>query len=186
MGIGEPLDNFDNLIKAIKIIHEPKGINLGWRNFTVSTCGLVNKIPFLAKTIPQCNLAISLHAPNDEIRNKILPINSVFKIKELIDAIINYIKIVKHDITIQYTLIDKINDSCENAKELCKLLKKIDCHVILIEYNPVKEFCFKTSKNIFKFKQILENNKISVSLRQNKGRSIDAACGTMRSNYEKK
>jgi 23S rRNA (adenine2503-C2)-methyltransferase len=139
----------------------------------------------LAKEIPQCNLAVSLHAPNNTIRNKIMPVNSAFKIEVLIEAIKKYIKVVKHGVSIQYTLMDKINDSEENAKELVKLLKGIDCQVVLIEYNQIAEHSYKTSKNFSAFKKILEINKINISLRLETGRSINAACGMLRSAHEK-
>jgi 23S rRNA (adenine2503-C2)-methyltransferase len=157
------------------------------RNFTLSTCGLINKLPLVAKELPQCNVAISLHAPTDEIRNKIMPVNSVYNIAQILTAAKEYIKTTKNDITFQYALIKDINDSNECAEQLSKLLNSIRCHVTLIEYNEVPEFeHFKATNNASNFKKILTKNNISFSTRLKRGREINAACGTMRSTHLKK
>jgi 23S rRNA (adenine2503-C2)-methyltransferase len=188
MGIGEPFDNYDNLVKAIKIINDPKGINLSMRSFTLSTCGLVNKIIAVATDLPQCNLAISLHATNDNLRTKLMPINKAYKIADLIAAAKKYISITNNDVTFQYTLIRDVNDYEEDAKELVKLLDPIkkNCHVTVIEFNQVEEFDFKSSKNTSVFVDYLKRNRISATQRLKRGNKIAAACGTMRINYTKK
>jgi len=183
MGIGEPLDNYDNLLSAIKIINDKKGICLGMRSFTLSTCGLAPMLERVAKDLPQCNLAVSLHAPNNTIRNKLMPVNSAYDIKTLINAIKNYISITKNDVSIQYALMKDINDSEENALELAKLLKGILCHVIIIEYNAVREYNILPSQRIDEFCNTLRKNGIKVTKRAKKGKDIEAACGTMRSKH---
>jgi 23S rRNA (adenine2503-C2)-methyltransferase len=184
MGIGEPLDNYENLVKAIKIINSREGINLGMRQFTVSTCGLVKKINDVIKDLPQCNLTISLHAPNDKIRNLLIPMNHLYNVKSLILAAKKYIKLTNNKICFQYTLIRNVNDSKQNAEELSNLLRNLMCHVIVISYNKIPEINFLPSKNEKQFIEILKKNKISVSHRQKIGKSINAACGTMRSLLE--
>lgn len=135
MGIGEPFDNYSNVMNFINIINEPKGINIGIRHITVSTCGIVPKIKEFTKEKTGVNLAISLHAPTDEIRDKIMPINKAYKIDEIISCVKEYIKETNRRVTFEYILLDKVNDSKECALQLCKLLKDINCYVNLIPYN---------------------------------------------------
>ena len=182
MGIGEPFDNFDNLVKFITIANYQKGINLGSRHITVSTCGVVPKIYEFANLPFQVNLAISLHAPNNEIRDKIMPINKIYKIEKLIKAVKDYIKITNRRVTFEYIMLKDINDSLLNARELAKLLKEINCYVNLIPYNETEniEFIRTEKEQILKFYDILKKEKINVTIRREFGSGIDAACGQLR------
>ena len=183
MGIGEPFDNYDNVMKFINIINDPKGINIGIRHITVSTCGIVPKIKEFTKEKTGVNLAISLHSPNDEIRNQIMPINKVYKIKDIMDAVKNYIKETNRRVTFEYILLDGINDTKECAKELVKLLKGINCYVNLIPYNETSHIKYKTSKKVTinEFYDILKMNNINVTIRREFGSNVSAACGQLRS-----
>ena len=182
MGIGEPFDNFDNLVDFITIINYAKGIALGSRHITVSTCGVVPKIYEFAKLPFQVNLAISLHAPNDTIRNQIMPINKVYPIKELIKAIKDYLNKTNRRVTFEYIMLDKVNDSEKCAKELAKLLTGINCYVNLIPYNETENISFKRTEkaHILKFYDILKKERINVTIRREFGGNIDAACGQLR------
>ena len=186
MGIGEPFDNYDNVIKFIDIINEPKGIDIGARHITVSTSGLVPKINEFANNPKQVNLAISLHAPNNKIRNEIMNINKAYPIEELIKAVKEYLNKTNRRVTFEYIMLDKINDTEECAKELSNLLKGINCYVNLIPYNETSHIKFKPSKKeqIMKFYDILKKNNINVTVRKEFGRKVSAACGQLRSNYE--
>lgn len=186
MGIGEPFDNYENVIKFIDIINEPKGIDIGARHITVSTSGLVPKINEFANNPKQVNLAISLHAPNNKIRNEIMNINKAYPIEELIKAVKNYLNKTNRRVTFEYIMLDKINDTEECAKELVNLLKGINCYVNLIPYNETSHIKFKASKKeqIMKFYDILKKNNINVTVRKEFGRKVSAACGQLRSNYE--
>ena len=186
MGIGEPFDNYTNVTNFIKIINHPKGLSIGSRHITVSTCGIVPKILMFADFPYQVNLAVSLHAPNDEIRDKIMPINSGYKIKEIIDALKVYYEKTKRRITFEYIMLDEINDSDENALELCKLLKGLNCYVNLIPYNETNNIEYKRSKNdrILKFYDIIKKNNVGVTIRREFGSNISAACGQLRSKKE--
>ena len=186
MGIGEPFDNYDNVIKFIDIINEPKGIDIGARHITVSTSGLVPKINEFANNPKQVNLAISLHAPNNKIRNEIMSINKAYPIEELIKAVKTYLNKTNRRVTFEYIMLDKINDTEECAKELVNLLKGINCYVNLIPYNETSHIKFKASKKeqIMKFYDILKKNNINVTVRKEFGRKVSAACGQLRSNYE--
>lgn len=186
MGIGEPFDNYDNVIKFIDIINEPKGIDIGARHITVSTSGLVPKINEFANNPKQVNLAISLHAPNNKIRNEIMNINKAYPIEELIKAVKNYLNKTNRRVTFEYIMLDKINDTEECAKELVNLLKGINCYVNLIPYNETSHIKFKASKKeqIMKFYDILKKNNINVTVRKEFGRKVSPACGQLRSNYE--
>jgi 23S rRNA (adenine2503-C2)-methyltransferase len=185
MGIGEPFDNIENVIATVKLLNDKKTLNISTRNFTLSTCGLIDKLPLIIKELPQTNVAISLHAPTDEIRSRIMPVNNAFNVKQVIDAAKDYTKKTRNDITFQYALMQGINDSNECAEQLSKLLKDVNCHVTLIEYNENPEFDIHASKNVANFKNILKKNNISFSQRLKRGKDIDAACGTMRANYDK-
>lgn len=181
MGIGEPFDNYDNVINFIKIINHPKGLAIGARHITVSTCGLVDKIKEFSNLPLQVNLAISLHAPNDEIRNKIMPINKVYNISKVISAIKEYITKTNRRVTIEYVMLNMVNDSLENAKELASLLKGLNVYVNLIPYNETNNLEFKRSKRIKEFKDILLNMGINTTVRREFGSGISAACGQLRS-----
>lgn len=183
MGIGEPLDNYDNVLDFIKIINDPKGIAIGARHITLSTCGLIPKIKDLANESLQINLAISLHAPNREIRNKLMPVNKVYNISDLIGAIKEYIAKTNRRVTIEYVMLDNINDSIECAIELATLLKGMNVYVNLIPYNETNHLELKKSKKeqILKFYDTLKKNNINVTIRREFGSKIDAACGQLRS-----
>lgn len=184
MGIGEPFDNYDNVMRFIKIINEGKGIDIGSRHITVSTCGLIPGIKKFMNEEGQVNLAISLHAPTDEIRNKIMKVNRVYKIKELIEVIREYIKKTNRRVTFEYILLENVNDSNECAYDLARLLKGINCYVNLIPYNETENIGFKRTKNeqIMKFYDILKKSSINVTVRREFGSKVDAACGQLRAN----
>ena len=186
MGIGEPFDNYENIIKFIKIINDPKGIALGARHITISTCGIVPKIKEFMNLDLQVNLAISLHASNNELRNKIMRINKVYNIYELIDTVKEYVKKTNRRVTFEYIMLKDVNDSIENAKELSILLKGINCYVNLIPYNETSHIEYKKSskESIMKFYDTLKKNNINVTIRKEFGSNVSAACGQLRSNYE--
>lgn len=186
MGIGEPFDNYDNLIKFIEIINNPKGIELGSRHITVSTCGVVPKIKEFMKLPYQVNLAISLHAPNDEIRNTIMPINKAYPIPVLINTLKEYIQETNRRVTFEYILLDQVNDTSECARELANLVKGMNCYINLIPYNETNNISYKRTKseNITNFYDILKKNKINVTIRREYGSKISAACGQLRSKKE--
>lgn len=186
MGIGEPFDNYDNLIKFIEIINNPKGIELGSRHITVSTCGVVPKIKEFMKLPYQVNLAISLHAPNNEIRNTIMPINKAYPIEVLIETLKEYIKMTNRRVTFEYILLDGVNDTLECAQELSNLVRGMNCYINLIPYNETNNISYKRTKseNISKFYDILKKNKINVTIRREYGSKISAACGQLRSKKE--
>ncbi|MBR6133158.1 MAG: 23S rRNA (adenine(2503)-C(2))-methyltransferase RlmN [Bacilli bacterium] len=183
MGIGEPLDNYDNVMDFIKIINDPKGIAIGARHITLSTCGIIPKIMELADEPIQINLAISLHAPNDKLRSSIMPINKAYGIQRLMVAINKYIEKTNRRVTIEYVMLDNVNDSIKCANELSKLLKGMLVYVNLIPYNETNHLEFKrTSKEkVMQFYDILKKNGINVTIRKEFGSNIDAACGQLRS-----
>lgn len=182
MGIGEPFDNYDNVMRFVKIINTGKGIDIGSRHITISTCGVVPKIKQFMNEDGQVNLAISLHAPNDELRNKIMKINKVYPIKELIDVVKEYIDKTNRRVTFEYIMLENINDSEKEAKELVALLKGVNCYVNLIPYNETENIGFKRSKKwkILKFYDILKSNNINTTIRKEFGSNVDAACGQLR------
>lgn len=186
MGIGEPFDNYDNVIDFINIINSGKGIDIGARHITVSTCGIVPKIRDFINDGKQVNLAISLHAPNNEIRNKLMKINKVYPIEQVISAIKEYISKTNRRVTFEYILLSGINDTDDCAKELANLLKGINCYVNLIPYNETSHIEYKKSsqEKILNFYDILKKNKINVTIRREFGSKVMAACGQLRSNYE--
>lgn len=186
MGIGEPFDNYDNVMNFIRIINENKGLGIGARHITISTCGLVDKISKFMEENTQVNLAISLHAPDDEIRNKIMPINKKYKINDIIDIVKLYIKNTNRRVTFEYIMLDDINDSKQCAIKLANLLRGINAYVNIIPYNETNNISFKRSKNdkIMEFYDILKKNKINVTIRREFGSLIDAACGQLRSKHE--
>lgn len=184
MGSGEPLDNYDNLLAFLKIISE--GIGIGQRHITVSTCGLVDKINELAKLELQITLAISLHAPNDDIRRKTMPIANKYGIDELISAAKAYADRTKRRVTFEYALIKGVNDSRENAAELADRLKGGLCHVNLIPVNDVKENNFLRSEEqtIKAFAAVLMSKGVETTVRRRLGSDINAACGQLRKRYK--
>lgn len=188
MGIGEPFDNYDNVMKFIKIINHPKGIAIGSRHITISTCGLVPGIYKFMEEDGQVNLAISLHAPTDEIRDKIMPVNKAYKINEVIEATKKYIEKTGRRVTFEYVLLKDINDSSKCAKDLSKLVRGINCYINLIPYNETNNIEFKRSdKNrVMNFYDILKKEKINVTIRREFGGNIDAACGQLRANNMEK
>lgn len=183
MGIGEPFDNYDNVLKFINIINSQDGINIGSRHITISTCGLIPKIENFSKEKLGVNLAISLHAPNDNTRDYLMPINKVYKIKDIIKSIKDYINITNRRVTFEYILIKNINDSKKDALELSNLLKGINCYVNIIPYNETSNNEFKKSDKMttLAFYDILKNNNINVTIRKEFGTKVSAACGQLRS-----
>lgn len=186
MGIGEPFDNYDNLVDFIKIINDPKGLAIGARHITVSTCGVVPKILEFSKLDLQVNLAISLHAPNNEIRNSLMPINKVYPLEVLMPALREYIEKTNRRITFEYILLDGINDTNSCAEELSCLVKGMNCYINLIPYNATNNLKFMRSKTvqIMRFYDILKKNRINVTIRREFGSKISAACGQLRSKKE--
>ena len=185
MGIGEPLDNYDNVSKFISIVNNDYGLQIGSRKITLSTCGLVHKFDDFINDHPQVGLAISLHASNNIIRDAIMPINKAYNFEKLLIAAKDYTKRTNRRITFEYIMLKDVNDSIENAVELSKKLKDILCYVNLIPYNSVNEHSFQRSENVKKFADILFKNGITVTIRQEKGSNISAACGQLRAQNEK-
>ena len=182
MGIGEPLDNYENVVNAIRIINNQKGINIGARHISVSTSGLVPKIYKLAEENIQCTLSISLHATTDEQRSKMMPVNNLYNIEELLQACKDYITKTNRRISFEYALAKENNDNLEDAKRLVKLLKGMNCHVNLIPINKIENGSFDKSsnENIMKFRDYLNNHGIVATIRRELGSDIDAACGQLR------
>lgn len=183
MGIGEPFDNYEQIMNFIRIINHPWALAIGARHITVSTCGLIPKIKALAAEELQVNLAISLHAPNDKIRNEIMPISKVYPITELINTLKWYIAKTNRRITIEYVMLMYINDSEEHAQELANLIKGMNVYINLIPYNETSHFNFKKSskERIKLFYDTLKKAKIDVTIRKEFGGDIAAACGQLRS-----
>jgi 23S rRNA (adenine2503-C2)-methyltransferase len=188
MGSGEPLDNLDNILLFIELINHPKGQNIGQRHITLSTCGLVDKMYELASKKLQITLAVSLHAPNDTIREKMMPIAKKYSIEEILEACHHYIEMTNRRITFEYALIDHVNDRIEHARELGERLKGMLCHVNLIPMNPVKESSLKesTSSSVKDFQDTLQSYGIQTTVRRKLGSDIDAACGQLRRRYLEK
>ena len=180
MGIGEPFLNYDNVIKFIRIINNDFGIAIGARHITLSTSGIIPKFKDFENEKFQVNLAISLHAPNNELRNMLMPVNKKYPIEELIDAIRTYINNTNRRVTIEYLLIDGINDSDTNAKELAKLLRGLNVYVNLIPYNETSNNDYKRSKRTNIFFDLLKKEGLNVTVRKEHGHDIDAACGQLR------
>ncbi len=182
MGIGEPLDNYDNVVNAIHIINNPKGLNIGARHISVSTSGLVPKIYQLADENIQCTLSISLHATNNEKRSGMMPVNNAYPIEELIQACKDYIAKTNRRISFEYALAKDSNDNLDDAKELVKLLKGMLCHVNLIPINKIEngQYSKSTNENIMKFRDYLNDHGIVATIRRELGSDIDAACGQLR------
>jgi 23S rRNA (adenine2503-C2)-methyltransferase len=185
MGTGEPLDNYNNLIRFLHIITDDNGLNISARNITVSTCGIPDRIIDLAKEDLAITLALSLHAPNNEIRKQLMPVAAKYELTEVMNAFRYYYEETGRRLTFEYSLVDGINDEEEHAKELCRLIRGLNCHVNLIPVNPIKERNYRKSesKKIQIFKNILEKNRINVTIRREMGADIDAACGQLRKSY---
>lgn len=183
MGIGEPFDNYDNVIKFINIINDNKGIDIGARHITISTCGIIPKIIEFSNLKLQVNLAISLHAPNNELRSLIMPINKVYSLDNLMNAVKEYISKTNRRVTFEYIMLKGVNDNKECALELCKLLKNMNCYVNLIPYNETNNIQYKRSdmNSINEFYDILKKNNICVTIRKEFGGLVSAACGQLRS-----
>ena len=182
MGIGEPFDNYDNVMKAVKIINNQKGLNIGARHISISTSGLVPKIYKFADEKLQCTLSISLHATSDKKRSSMMPINNRYNIKELMEACKYYIEKTNKRISFEYALAKDNNDNLEDAKELVKLLKGMLCHVNLIPINKIENGAYikSSNENIIRFRDYLNENGIVATIRRELGSDIDAACGQLR------
>ncbi len=182
MGIGEPLDNYDNVVNAIRIINNQKGLSIGARHISISTSGLVPKIYKLAEENIQCTLSISLHASNNEKRSSMMPVNNRYPIEELMQACKDYIKKTNRRISFEYALAKDNNDNLDDAKELIKLLKGMLCHVNLIPINKIEngQFDKSSNENIMKFRDFLNDHGIVATIRRELGSDIDAACGQLR------
>ena len=182
MGIGEPLDNYDNVIKAINILNDPKGLNIGTRHISVSTSGVVPNIYRLANEKIQCTLSVSLHSSNNEKRSEMMPVNKMYPIEELIEACKEYIRITNKRISFEYALAKDSNDNLNDARDLVKLLKGMLCHVNLIPINKIEngKYTKSTNDNIIKFRDYLNDNGIVATIRRELGSDIDAACGQLR------
>ena len=187
MGIGEQLDNFDNVIRFLELVNSVDGMNISMRHISLSTCGLVPKIDELAKKKLQLTLSVSLHAPNDEIRNTIMPVNKAYPVEELLAACRRYYDATSRRISFEYAMIDGVNDSEENAKELIRRLKGLPAHFNLIPLNHVEESPLKPSSRnaVARFQKTLENGGIPATVRRTLGGDIDASCGQLRRKHMK-
>lgn len=186
MGTGEPFDNYDNVMKAMEIINDPYGLKIGARHISISTCGIVPMIKRFAKENVQYNLAISLHAADNELRSKLMPINKAYPLEELIDALKEYSDNNNRRLTFEYLLLKGINDRKEDVLNIKRLFKGLNAYINLIPYNEVKENEYKSSDelNTLRFYDLLKKENVAVTLRQRKGDDIDAACGQLRAKYE--
>jgi 23S rRNA (adenine2503-C2)-methyltransferase len=187
MGIGEPFDNYDEMLSFLKIINHDKGLNIGARHITVSTSGIIPKIYKFADESLQINFAISLHAPNTEIRSRLMPINKAYKLADLMEAVKYYIEKTGRRISFEYGLFGGVNDQVEHAEELATLLKGIKCHVNLIPVNyvPERDYVRTPKEQIFAFEKVLKKRGINVTIRREQGHDIDAACGQLRAKERK-
>ena len=188
MGTGEPMDNYDNIVRFVHLLSDEDGLNISQRNITVSTCGIVPKIYELAKEKLQITLALSLHAPNDEKRQELMPIAQRYSMDEVLDACRNYFQETGRRITFEYSLVAGVNDSDEDARELSSRIHDINCHVNLIPVNPIKERSYRrsTHRAVENFKIKLEKCGINVTIRREMGSDIDGACGQLRKSYIEK
>lgn len=180
MGIGEPLDNYENVIKFLRLLNAPEGFNIGYRHISLSTCGLCDKIADLAQEKMPLTLSISLHAPFDDMRTKMMPVNKKYNIDCLMSACRSYLEVTGRRISFEYALIGGVNDSAECAQKLADLLKGMLCHVNLIPVNTVKESGYVSSTNQKEFIAVLEKRGINVTVRRRMGADIEAACGQLR------
>ena len=187
MGIGEPLDNFDNVMRFLELVNSPDGMNISMRHISLSTCGLVPKIDELAKRKLQLTLSVSLHAPNDEIRNQIMPVNKAYPTQELLDACRRYYQSTNRRISFEYAMIGGVNDKPEHAQELLRRLKGLPAHFNLIPLNHVEESPLKPSTRaaVAAFQKTLEDGGVTATVRRTLGGDIDASCGQLRRKYTK-
>lgn len=187
MGMGEPLDNFDNVMRFLQLVSGEDGLNIGMRHISLSTCGLVNKIDELADRRLQLTLSVSLHAPNDEIRDRIMPINHKYKVDELIAACRRYIDKTGRRISFEYALISGVNDTDDCAVQLANLLRGMICHINLIPANPVSErgFTKPDKANVHRFEQKLISLGMNATVRRTLGADISASCGQLRAKHER-
>ena len=187
MGIGEPLDNFDNVLRFLELVNSEDGMNISMRHISLSTCGLVPKIDALAEKKLQISLAISLHGPNNEIRSKIMPVNKAYDIDTLLDACRRYYAATSRRIHFEYAMIDGVNDTPAHAKELLRRLKGLPAHVNMIPLNHVEESPLKPSSKaaVAAFQKILEDGGVTATVRRTLGGDIDASCGQLRRKYNK-
>ena len=187
MGIGEPLDNLDNVLRFLELVNSPDGMNISMRHISLSTCGLVPKIDELAKHKLQISLAISLHGPNNEIRSQIMPVNKAYPIEELLEACHRYYDATSRRIHFEYAMIDGVNDRPEHARELLRRLKGLGAHVNMIPLNHVEESPLKPSTKaaVAQFQKILEEGGVTATVRRTLGGDIDASCGQLRRKYTK-
>ncbi len=180
MGIGEPLDNFDTVMRFLELVNHPKGMNIGMRHISLSTCGLVEKIDKLAERRLQLTLSVSLHAPDDETRNRIMPVNRSVGVKKLMDTCHRYFEVTGRRISYEYAMIDGVNDSDAQADLLASFLKGAPGHVNLIPLNHVEESPLKPSRRVAAFQKRLEGHGVTVTVRRRLGGDIDASCGQLR------
>jgi len=187
MGIGEPLDNFENVMRFLELVNSPDGMNISMRHISLSTCGLVPKIDELAQKKLQLTLSVSLHAPNDAVRNTIMPVNRAYPSEELLAACRRYYEATSRRISFEYAMIDGVNDSVEHAKELLRRLKGLPAHFNLIPLNHVEESPLKPSSRaaVQKFQKTLESGGVTATVRRTLGSDIDASCGQLRRKYTK-
>ena len=187
MGIGEPLDNFDNVMRFLELVNSPDGMNISMRHISLSTCGLVPMIDELAKRKLQLTLSVSLHAPSDAIRNTIMPVNKAYPTEELLQACRRYYSATNRRISFEYAMINGVNDTPEAAKLLLKRLKGLPAHMNLIPLNHVEESPLKPSSKaaVAAFQKILEDGGITATVRRTLGGDIDASCGQLRRKYNK-
>lgn len=188
MGIGEPFENYEEMMDFIKIINSDESFNIGARHITVSTSGIVPKIYEFANEKIQINFAVSLHAPTNELRSKIMPVNRAYNIDKLMEALKYYQKTTRRRITFEYGLMGNVNDQKEHAEKLSEIIKELNCHVNLIPINYVPERNYvRTSKSdIFAFEKVLKKNRVNVTIRRTQGDDIDAACGQLRAKEREK
>ncbi|NKE05321.1 MULTISPECIES: 23S rRNA (adenine(2503)-C(2))-methyltransferase RlmN [Mesobacillus] len=187
MGIGEPFDNYDNMLSFLKIVNHEKGLNIGARHITVSTSGIIPKIYQFADENMQINFAISLHAPNSELRSRLMPINRAYKLPDLMDSVRYYVNKTGRRISFEYGLFGGVNDQVEHAEELANLVKGIKCHINLIPVNyvPERDYVRTPKSQIFKFERTLRDRGVNVTIRREQGHDIEAACGQLRAKERK-
>lgn len=187
MGIGEPFDNYDQMLSFLKIVNHDRGLNIGARHITVSTSGIIPKIYQFADENMQINFALSLHAPNSELRSRLMPINRAYKLPDLMEAIRYYVNKTGRRVSFEYGLFGGVNDQVWHAEELAKLIKGIKCHVNLIPVNyvPERDYVRTPKEKIFQFEKTLKNHGINVTIRREQGHDIDAACGQLRAKERK-
>lgn len=187
MGTGEPFDNYDNVVRFLRLVHDPKGLNLSLRNITLSTCGLLPQMRRFGEEFPQVNLAVSLHASNGRLRSQLMPVNRTYPMEELMEVCKEHIKKTGRRITFEYTLVKGVNDGKENLAQLVALLSGMNCHVNLIPMNPVSERDLRGTDRKFaeEFCEGLKKKGVQATVRRELGSDIDAACGQLRLNSQK-